>query len=113
MAQALCRQGEIRLWDVGRRRLLGPPLTVDGGAVYSVAFSPDGETMAAGAFDGSLLLWDVKRLRLAGAPIRDRRYRCFNPVFSPDGATLACGDVGKIVFWNIRTRRIEGPPLLV
>ena len=29
------------------------------GLVYSVAFSPDGTTLASGSYDGSVLLWKV------------------------------------------------------
>jgi WD40 repeat protein/transcriptional regulator with XRE-family HTH domain len=111
-AQNLCRQGEIRLWDVARRHLLGPPLTVEGGAVYSLSFSPDGKTLAAGAFDGSLRLWDVQHLRLLGGPIRNRANRCFGVVFSPDDVNLACADFESVAFWSLPNHRIEGPLLL-
>jgi WD40 repeat protein/transcriptional regulator with XRE-family HTH domain len=111
-AQALCQQGEIRLWDVVRRHLLGSPLRVSGSAIYSLAFSPNGTILASGAFDGSLRLWDVTRQRLVGAPVRDRTYRCYSTAFNPDGTTIACGDVGSIAFWNVRRHRVDGPPLL-
>ena len=39
----------MELWDVAtRKRLLEDPLPVTGGDVNSVAFSPDGKTLAVG-----------------------------------------------------------------
>ena len=49
---------EIRLWDVdsGQRKA-----TLQGHTdfVTSVAFSPDGQTLASGSWDGTILLWDM------------------------------------------------------
>ena len=50
------------LWGPRSLRLGDEPLAVNGGSVRSVAFSPDGKTVAAGyqAFGGSgVALWDV------------------------------------------------------
>jgi tetratricopeptide (TPR) repeat protein len=47
------------LWDVSRRKPLGEPLTGHSGEVSSVAFSPDGNTLASGSHDNTVRLWDV------------------------------------------------------
>ena len=52
----------VRLWDVASRRQVGPPLTGHTDAVYSVAFSPDGKTLASGSSDRSVRLWNVPQL---------------------------------------------------
>ena len=64
------------LWDVAaRKRLADDPLAVKEGDVTSVAFSPDGKTLAAGYGDvggggGGVVLWDVAaRKRLADDPL--------------------------------------------
>ena len=44
--------GTVRLWDVRSRRARGGPLTGHAGAVYGVAFSPDGRTLASAGSDG-------------------------------------------------------------
>ena len=38
---------------------LGQPLTGRTNGVDSVAFSPDGHTLATGSLDGTVRLWDV------------------------------------------------------
>ena len=38
---------------------LSSPLATGAGSVHSVAFSPDGHTLASGDIDGTVRLWDV------------------------------------------------------
>src|SRR5262249_12669676 len=55
--------GGAMLWDVAtRKRLSEEPLALKEGIVRSVAFSPDGQTLAAaygGRGGGRAVLWDV------------------------------------------------------
>ncbi len=70
-------------------------LHVNEGSVESVAFSPDGKTIAAGCQRLRLrgvVLWDVAtRKRLVGEPFPMKEGRCLSVAFSPDGKTIAAG----------------------
>src|SRR5436309_1530473 len=74
------------------------------GRVFSVAFSPDGRTLAAGSWDGVVRLWEVatgKELHHFGeqqTPVR-------SVAFSPDGEIVACGGKGSIVLRDAATAK--------
>jgi WD40 repeat protein len=96
--------GVITLWDVVAGTQLGTLVKQDG-AVYSVAFSPDGKTLASGSKGGTITLWDVaKREQLA--TLEGHNDDVFTVAFSPDGKILASG--GKdtaLVLWDVAARR--------
>ena len=116
--------GVIQLWDVAdpaRPAALGRPLGIVN-AVSSVAFSPNGRSLAAssnrgfsnlGAFDspGAIRLWDISD---PAHPVGLSGFSTASPgfcsvAFSPDGRTLASGSDGSghgdspgmIQLWNV------------
>jgi DNA-binding SARP family transcriptional activator/WD40 repeat protein len=84
---------QVRIWDVGRHQLTGPPLRLPS-AVLGLAFSPDGSQLAIpfGAIlseDDGIEVRDVgSGERLARLPV-DGEVRTV--AFSPDGSLLAGG----------------------
>ena len=102
--------GTIQLWDVADPAHPQPlgPIQINPGSVViypdlfvsSLAFSPDGHTLAGGNTHGSIQLWDVadpahpRQLgpNLAGNTV----------AFSPDGHTLASGSSdGTVRLWDV------------
>src|SRR5579883_1588110 len=110
------KQGQdnpIQLWDVATgkelRRLIGHKDTV-----LSVAFSPDGKTLASGAhrYDATLRLWNVATGDELFA-LKGHGGELWSVAFSPDSKTVATGSMDKTIrLWDPATgkekRRLTG-----
>ena len=110
--------GNTYLWDVATGRktaTLASP--IPGSTVYSVAFSPDGKTLATGTTnndDGKTYLWDLATRRpVATLTSPGRGSTVLSVAFSPDGKTLATGGSAnrgdannKMYLWDVATRRL-------
>ena len=71
-------------------------------AVWSVAFSPDGQTIARAGFDDVIYLWDQNGNRL-GDPIEGRGDSIWSVAFSPDGQTIAsAGSDMTVRLWDLQ-----------
>ena len=58
LATGAADRRRIKLWETRTGREL-VTLSGGGGAIYSLAFSPDGRTLASGGDGGEVKLWDV------------------------------------------------------
>ena len=105
----------IRLWNVADATLRNTltentsdvetttfvPVPEPTGGVLSVAFSPDGNTLASGSYDDIVRLWNVGTARLRNTLTGYTR-GVLSVAFSPDGNTLASGSYDDIVrLWNV------------
>lgn len=93
----------VKLLDVATRRQVGNLLTGGAGPVDTVAFSPDGQTLASGSFDGTARLWDVTTQEEIGDPLMVSGKPYVRSVaFSPNGESLATGsEDGKVRLWDV------------
>ena len=94
----------VEVWDLERPN---PFVTFRGHkyGVNSVAFSPDGDTLASSSIDNTVKLWTVSG-RGELATLRGHREGVLYVAFAPDGRTLAtASDDRTFKLWNVPTRR--------
>lgn len=79
----------------------------DSGTFYTVAYSPDGRTLATGSFDKKMELWDLTHPD-ALTPLATLDVHAASVVavaFSPDGRTLVSGsDDRTAIVWDVTDR---------
>tara|TARA_B100000959_G_C14637323_1_gene482789 strand:- start:161 stop:580 length:420 start_codon:yes stop_codon:yes gene_type:complete len=69
--------------------------------VRSIAWSPDGHTLASGGYDSSVRLWDVASREQMGV-LEGHTDRVNSVAWSPDGHTLASGSRDDTVrLWGL------------
>ena len=84
--------------------------------VRTIAFSPDGRTLASAAGglggDHTIRLWDARSHRQLGEPLVGHTDDIFQLAFSRDGRTLlSAGSDNAVRFWDVETHRARGAPL--
>ncbi len=61
------------------------------GTVWSIAYSPDGTTIATGSGDNTVRLWDAATGQPHGAPLTGHTSYVGSVAYTPDGTTGATG----------------------
>ena len=108
--------GSTYLWDVASRSLTatltdpnnhGASFEKYGWPVDSVAFSPNGMTLAAGGEYDTTDLWDVASRGLTASLSDPNGQGVSSVAFSPSGTTLAAVDGnGSIYLWNVASQGV-------
>ncbi len=104
--------GAVHLWDVETGANLTTLLEA-GPIAFSVAFSPDGRTLAAGTTEptNQVVIWDLATGKPRGESIRFRSL-VYRLVFSGDGTRLAAGSYDSTArLIDVATGRVIGEPL--
>jgi len=94
----------VWIWDLKEDRLRRT-IEVKTPDLHRLAFSPDGATLATGAFAGEVQLWDAATGDCL-ATLKLGNYSVGSLSFAPDGKILAAGDQGKgIRLWDLEQGR--------
>jgi WD40 repeat protein len=96
--------GGLTLWN-WRDLESFPKVKVQFGPSRSLAFSPDGQTLAIGGFDHKIRLWEPKTDQVRSV-LSGHRDVVRSLVFVPDGSMIiSLSFDGALKFWDVRTDR--------
>ncbi|MDB5319873.1 MAG: repeat-containing protein [Phycisphaerales bacterium] len=94
--------GEVTIWNVADGKQL-KRFTGHKDAIYAVAISADGKTLATGSYDQKIILWneaDGTALRT----LEGHNGAVFDVAFRPDGKVLASASADRTVkLWDVAT----------
>jgi WD40 repeat protein len=93
--------GQVRFFSVSSLRERAPMSHAHSSVVSAIEFSPVGDIMATGGFDGSVRLWDWRAGTVLGV-LKGHQGWIGSIAFSPDGRRLVTGGQdGTVKFWNM------------
>lgn len=100
----------VHLWEATTGKYIQLLYSVEGemDSVESIAFSPDGQTLAIGSGTGGIALWDMKKTDASPQYLDwHHRWDVSSLAFNRDGALLAsCGQDSTVRIWDMKTRKL-------
>lgn len=102
-AIAISKNAQIELWDLKdiQKSPQQPTQVLTGhqAALYAIAISPDGQTIASGGDDKTIKLWNMEGKLLQNIAAHDERI--WQIAFTPDGQILAsASEDGTVKLWH-------------
>ncbi|CUA68585.1 putative WD repeat-containing protein alr3466 [Nostoc sp, PCC 7120] [Rhizoctonia solani] len=81
-------------------------------SVYSVAFSPDGKSVASGSEDQTIRTWNAHGPSQIGDPLKGHSGSILSVSYSPLGNTIASASHDETIrLWDVDSRRQLGQPI--
>ncbi|KAG2342057.1 hypothetical protein BDR05DRAFT_424914 [Suillus weaverae] len=111
LAASCLFSGSIVLWDTFSGKTIGQPLKRDQGAIYALAFSPDGTRLISGGQNCAIIMWSVQTASVILDPPATHTKPVLCLAFSPDGLHYTSGSRdGTIRIWDATSgRMVLGP----
>ncbi|KAG1871581.1 hypothetical protein F4604DRAFT_1955755 [Suillus subluteus] len=111
LAASCLFSGSIALWDTFSGQMMGQPLTRDQGAIYALAFSPDGTRLISGGQNCTIIMWNVQAASVVLDPPATHTKTVLCLAFSRDGLRYASGSRdGTIRIWDAASGRMALEP---
>lgn len=95
--------GTVKIWNIASAKVEYEISSIRPYSVTSLAFSPQGDTLAIASANKVINLWDMKTRKLE-SPLQGHSETVTQIAFSHDGNTLTSSSLDKTVrFWNLST----------
>jgi WD40 repeat protein len=99
------QDGQVKLWDVNASSVIASLYT---GWAFCVDWSPDGQQLVVGTFNGEVQIWDVASQQMLTSWQSPTSNAIISIGWSPDGKTIASGELtGEIYLWSVAAGRVR------